>query len=631
MSATRRSRLDDVPLGPRRRALRRGRARAQALAERFGTPLYVVSEDQLRRNARRFQARVRGCAGPASSCSCPRSRRTPRSPCAASSPRRGPAATSSAPGELEAALRTGDRPAADLAQRADEGRRAARARDPRRRADHARQPRRARAHRRGRGAPRHPRRGSAFASAPTWSGSTSPRRCRPTGLSVREAIQRYKAGIPTEDILAISEDEIRDPDLDLAGHPPARRPPLGRPGDLERGGRLARGAARAACARAGAAGLRASSTSAAASPPRATRSAGSLPQRADAPERSPRVDDYAEAICAASDREARRARDRSRRDPARGRAGAGAVRRRRHPPGDGRQREAPDGADPADLGGDRLLRRLSPGRQPRAQPVDAACRYRGRRAGTPIVADVTGRTCALDVIVPDAELPPVERGDVLAFLDTGAYQDAGATNFNALPRPGTALVTGGRGGADPPPRDARRRLRAGPDPGAPARRRRGASGDGLAGRPASTTSRSPAATSTARSPSTATCSASSSGRAARRPGERVRDHRDRRTPSVRWADLELAARAGAGADRVRRARVARRAGRSPTTRAPPTSRCGSRDADAVHSRLRDAGVAVGGGPTRIDSPGAWKGASAFYASDPDGVTVELIQPAGSTS
>ena len=55
------------------------------------------------------------------------------------------------------------------------------------------------------------------------------------------------------------------------------------------------------------------------------------------------------------------------------------------------------------------------------------------------------------------------------------------------------------------------------------------------------------------------------------------------------------------------------------------------DADAVHSRLRDAGVAVGGGPTRIDSPGAWKGARVFYSSDPDGVTVELIQPAGSTS
>ncbi len=59
-----------------------------------------------------------------------------------------------------------------------------------------------------------------------------------------------------------------------------------------------------------------------------------------------------------------------------------------------------------------------------------------------LLADVTGRTCALDVIVADAQLPAVEVGDVLAFLDTGAYQDASASNFNALPRPGTVLVSG---------------------------------------------------------------------------------------------------------------------------------------------------------------------------------------------
>ena len=57
-------------------------------------------------------------------------------------------------------------------------------------------------------------------------------------------------------------------------------------------------------------------------------------------------------------------------------------------------------------------------------------------------ADVTGRTCALDVLVSDAELPSVEAGDVVAFLDTGAYQDATASNFNALGRPGTVLVRG---------------------------------------------------------------------------------------------------------------------------------------------------------------------------------------------
>ena len=57
-----------------------------------------------------------------------------------------------------------------------------------------------------------------------------------------------------------------------------------------------------------------------------------------------------------------------------------------------------------------------------------------------ITADVVGRSCGFDLIAPDSTLPPVDEGDVLAFLDTGAYQDASATNFNAMPRPGTVLV-----------------------------------------------------------------------------------------------------------------------------------------------------------------------------------------------
>ena len=61
-----------------------------------------------------------------------------------------------------------------------------------------------------------------------------------------------------------------------------------------------------------------------------------------------------------------------------------------------------------------------------------------------LVADVVGRSCGFDLIVPDAELPPVGEGDLLAFLDTGAYQDASATNFNAMPRPATVLVDGDR-------------------------------------------------------------------------------------------------------------------------------------------------------------------------------------------
>lgn len=59
-------------------------------------------------------------------------------------------------------------------------------------------------------------------------------------------------------------------------------------------------------------------------------------------------------------------------------------------------------------------------------------------------ADVVGMSCGFDVIVAGASLPDVEAGDVIAILDTGAYQDAASSNFNALPRPATVLVHGDR-------------------------------------------------------------------------------------------------------------------------------------------------------------------------------------------
>jgi diaminopimelate decarboxylase len=58
-------------------------------------------------------------------------------------------------------------------------------------------------------------------------------------------------------------------------------------------------------------------------------------------------------------------------------------------------------------------------------------------------ADVVGMSCGFDVLAPQQRLPALETGDVLAFLDTGAYQDACASNFNGLPRPATVLVHGG--------------------------------------------------------------------------------------------------------------------------------------------------------------------------------------------
>jgi diaminopimelate decarboxylase len=66
------------------------------------------------------------------------------------------------------------------------------------------------------------------------------------------------------------------------------------------------------------------------------------------------------------------------------------------------------------------------------------------RAAEPKVmrADVVGHSCYADQIVLGARLPAVEAGDVIALLETGAYQESSASNFNALPRPATVLVHG---------------------------------------------------------------------------------------------------------------------------------------------------------------------------------------------
>jgi len=59
-------------------------------------------------------------------------------------------------------------------------------------------------------------------------------------------------------------------------------------------------------------------------------------------------------------------------------------------------------------------------------------------------ADVVGRSCYGDRLLGAVHLPDVEVGDLFAFLDTGAYQEVSASNFNAMPRPAAVLVTGDR-------------------------------------------------------------------------------------------------------------------------------------------------------------------------------------------
>lgn len=59
-----------------------------------------------------------------------------------------------------------------------------------------------------------------------------------------------------------------------------------------------------------------------------------------------------------------------------------------------------------------------------------------------IKADVVGRSCYGDRLLGAVRVPEVQVGDIFAFLDTGAYQEVSASNFNAMPRPAAVLVTG---------------------------------------------------------------------------------------------------------------------------------------------------------------------------------------------
>jgi diaminopimelate decarboxylase len=68
---------------------------------------------------------------------------------------------------------------------------------------------------------------------------------------------------------------------------------------------------------------------------------------------------------------------------------------------------------------------------------------RGREPDA-IVANVTGPTCTLDLLGEARPLPSISSGDLLAVLDVGGYAEVLANHFNLLPRPASVLVSGGR-------------------------------------------------------------------------------------------------------------------------------------------------------------------------------------------
>jgi diaminopimelate decarboxylase len=434
-------------------------------------------------------------------------------------------------------------------------------------------------------------------------------------VSVRLATQRYKPGIPTEQLLAIPRDAIEAPELDVRGvmaH-------IGRQGrEVEIWAELARWVAGIVGELGGRwGGWR----------PREIDIGGGFPVPrdplgggSDAGRRrglAPGLDEYAEAITASLRSGLER-------------AGVDAT---------GIQLEVEPGRSLYGNAGLHLTRV----RHVKAQTEPVPLRWvetdtseifvadvvfeRNRwnavvanRAAEPPTqtADIVGISCNLDVIVADAELPEVEPGDLIAFLDTGAYQDANASNFNALPRPATVLVNGAEAEliklaettADVFARDrVPARLRAAAGDTAPARRLDHVSvscGD---------LERSLGFYSELLGIPVRARGEAQGGEVAAITGVDA---------AVRWADLEL----GNG-QVLELLQYATLEARPSTARFfdPGSGHISLRvpSAAAAHSALVEAGVEVRGEPVEITEPGHWLGARCFYATDPDGVTVEIIE------
>ena len=67
------------------------------------------------------------------------------------------------------------------------------------------------------------------------------------------------------------------------------------------------------------------------------------------------------------------------------------------------------------------------------------------RAGRPRVVDVVGPVCESgDFFARDRKLPPIEPGDLIALLDAGAYGMAQSSNYNTRMRPAEVMVQGAK-------------------------------------------------------------------------------------------------------------------------------------------------------------------------------------------
>lgn len=242
------------------------------------------------------------------------------------------------------------------------------------------------------------------------------------------------------------------------------------------------------------------------------------------------------------------------------------------------------------------------------------------RASEPLgqTADIVGISCNPDVIVHQAELPEVAIGDVIAFLDTGAYQDANTSNFNALPRPATVLVNGGEA-------EVIKRAEAIADVFSrdriPERLGGGSAVGGVRGLDHVSVSSGDIERSLAFYSGLLGIPVMQRGEA---EGGEVGAITGLEDGKVRFADLDL------GDGRVLELLEFVRPGGPPVKaefHQPGSGHLSLRMASAndVHAALVAAGVAVRSEPVELSEPGYWFGASCFYTVDPDGVTVEIIE------
>lgn len=416
---------------------------AVELARRFGTPLHVISEDQLRRNVRRTAAAFRAAWPEGDVLLLPSIKANFTLAVRRILTDEGTGCDTFGPGELEAALRTGVPPAtisvngsvksAELIVRAV-GAGCMVTLDSAREVDLVREA----ARRSGRRAV------VRFRVRPDYEGLDTLTEFAETDVPIREAASAYKPGMPTEDLLGIGPDALAAEELDVAGvmaH-------LGRhhhtldvwrqmassfadrigelsaswggwtPREIDVGGGFA-------------------------SPRDPTGRTTTRGMRRPIGELSPPIEAYAEAVATSLREGLRRHGMRTE-----------GIRLEAEP---GRALLADTGIHLSTV---RNVKRQSRPIAQRWVELDTTEMFLpdgliehnrwtavvASRADRPATqeADVVGMSCGFDVIVAGASLPDVEPGDVVAILDTGAYQDAASSNFNALPRPATVMVQGDR-------------------------------------------------------------------------------------------------------------------------------------------------------------------------------------------